>query len=243
MLQPWQDAVVTKIVQETPTTKRFFLALTSGGVFDFVPGQFVTLDLPIHEQKNKRWRSYSIASAPSNNNEFELVIVLLEGGLGTTYLFNEVEVGTTILMRGPQGVFVLPKAITTDLYFICTGTGVAPFRSMLLDIHHKKIPHLQMHLLFGCRKYTDSLYGAEFENLEAAEAHFYYHPSFSRETEMREGAHLGYVHETYKRLLASGASKEAHFYICGWKNMVDEARATLTELGIPKTQIHFELYG
>jgi len=243
MLQPWQDAVVTKIVQETPTTKRFFLALTSGGVFDFVPGQFVTLDLPIHEQKNKRWRSYSIASAPSNNNEFELVIVLLEGGLGTTYLFNEVKVGTTILMRGPQGVFVLPKAITTDLYFICTGTGVAPFRSMLLDIHHKKIPHLQMHLLFGCRKYTDSLYGAEFENLEAAEAHFYYHPSFSRETEMREGAHLGYVHETYKRLLASGASKEAHFYICGWKNMVDEARATLTELGIPKTQIHFELYG
>jgi len=243
MLQPWQDAVVTKIVQETPTTKRFFLALTSGGVFDFVPGQFVTLDLPIHEQKNKRWRSYSIASAPSNNNEFELVIVLLEGGLGTTYLFNEVEVGTTILMRGPQGVFVLPKAITTDLYFICTGTGVAPFRSMLLDIHHKKIPHLQMHLLFGCRKYTDSLYGAEFENLEAAEAHFYYHPSFSRETEMREGANLGYVHETYKRLLASGASKDAHFYICGWKNMVDEARATLTELGIPKTQIHFELYG
>ena len=112
MLQPWQDAVVTKIVQETPTTKRFFLALTSGHVFDFTPGQFVTFDLPIHEQKNKRWRSYSIASAPSNNSEFELVIVLLEGGAGTTYLFNEVEVGSTLLMRGPQGVFVLPKEIT-----------------------------------------------------------------------------------------------------------------------------------
>ena len=116
MLQPWQDAVVTKIVQETPNTKRFFLALTSGQVFDFTPGQFVTFDLPIHEQKNKRWRSYSIASAPSNNSEFELVIVLLEGGAGTTYLFNEVEVGSTLLMRGPQGVFVLPKEINTDLY-------------------------------------------------------------------------------------------------------------------------------
>ena len=158
MLQPWQDAVVTKIIQETPNTKRFFLALTSGQVFDFIPGQFVTFDLPIHEQKNKRWRSYSIASAPSNNNEFELVIVLLDGGAGTTYLFNEVAVGSNLLMRGPQGVFVLPKSITTDLYFICTGTGIAPFRSMLLDIHQKKIPHQQMHLLFGCRKYTDSLY-------------------------------------------------------------------------------------
>jgi CDP-4-dehydro-6-deoxyglucose reductase len=172
-----------------------------------------------------------------------LVIVLLEGGAGTTYLFNEVEVGSTLLMRGPQGVFVLPKEINTDLYFICTGTGVAPFRSMLLDIHQKKIPHQQMHLLFGCRKYTDSLYGQELKALEAAEQNFYYHPSFSRETEMREGANLGYVHATYKKLLEAGASKEAHFYICGWKNMVDEARATLTELGIPKTQIHFELYG
>lgn len=243
MLQPWQDAVVTKIIQETPTTKRFFLALASGNVLDFTAGQFVTLDLPIHEQKNKRWRSYSIASAPNNSNEFELVIVHLEGGAGTTYLFNEVQVGATLLLRGPQGVFVLPKAITTDLYFICTGTGVAPFRAMLLDIHQKKTPHQAMHLLFGCRQYSDGLYGDEFKALAAAESQFYYHPSFSRETVQREGASLGYVHATYKKLLAEGASKEAHFYICGWKNMVDEARTTLTDLGIPKNQIHFELYG
>jgi CDP-4-dehydro-6-deoxyglucose reductase len=217
--------------------------LSSGNKFDFTPGQFVTLDLPIHEQKNKRWRSYSIASAPSETNEFELVIVHLEGGLGTTYLFNEVTVGTVLKLRGPQGVFVLPKAITTDLYFICTGTGVAPFRSMVLDIHQKKTPHHQIHLLFGCRQYTDCLYGHEFKALEAVEHNFYYHPSFSRETEIREGANQGYVHATYKRLLDAGASKDAQFYICGWKDMVDEARETLAELGIPKNQIHFELYG
>jgi ferredoxin-NADP reductase len=243
MLQPWQDAVVTKIVQETPSTKRFWLALTSGDSFDFTPGQFVTLDLPIHEQKNKRWRSYSIASAPNQSNEFELVIVHLESGAGTTYLFNEVSAGTIIKMRGPQGVFVLPQVITTDLYFICTGTGVAPFRSMILDIHQKKTTHQNIHLLFGCRQYTDCLYGHEFKALEAVEPHFYYHPSFSRETEIREGANQGYVHATYKKLLDAGASKDAQFYICGWKDMVDEARATLAELGIPKNQVHFELYG
>jgi CDP-4-dehydro-6-deoxyglucose reductase len=100
-----------------------------------------------------------------------------------------------------------------------------------------------MHLLFGCRQYTDCLYGAELKAIAAVEPEFYYHPSFSREVEIREGAQLGYVHATYKKLLASGASKDAHFYICGWKNMVDEARTTLADLGIPKTQIHFELYG
>ncbi len=243
MLQPWQDAVVTKIVQETTNTKRFWIKMSSDMVFDFTPGQFVTLDLPIHEQKNKRWRSYSIASAPDGSNEIELVIVLLEGGLGTTYLFNEVSVGSILKVRGPQGVFVLPKEITTDLYFICTGTGVAPFRSMILDIHEKKTSHQNIHLLFGCRKYTDCLYGHEFKSLEAKEPQFYYHPSFSRETEMQEGANQGYVHATYKKLLDEGASKEAHFYICGWKDMVDEARNTLAALGIPKNQIHFELYG
>ncbi len=243
MLQPWQDAVVTKIVQETPNTKRFWIKMSSVTVFDFTPGQFVTLDLPIHEQKNKRWRSYSIASAPDGSNEIELVIVLLEGGLGTTYLFNEVTVGTILKVRGPQGVFVLPKEITTDLYFICTGTGVAPFRSMILDIHQKKTSHQNIHLLFGCRKYTDCLYGHEFKSLETKEPQFFYHPSFSRETEIQEGANQGYVHATYIRLLEEGASKEAQFYICGWKDMVDEARNTLAKLGIPKNQIHFELYG
>jgi CDP-4-dehydro-6-deoxyglucose reductase len=243
MLQPWQDATVTKIVQETPHTKRFWLSMPSNHVFEFTPGQFITLDLPIHEQKNKRWRSYSIASAPNGCNEIELVIVFLEGGLGTTYLFNEVTVGTIIKARGPQGVFVLPKEITTDLYFICTGTGVAPFRSMILDIHQKKTRHQNIHLLFGCRKYTDCLYGHEFKSLEAKEPQFYYHPSFSRETEIQEGANQGYVHATYKKLLDEGASKDAQFYICGWKDMVDEARTTLATLGIPKNQIHFELYG
>jgi len=243
MLQPWQDAVVTKIVQETPTTKRFFLALTSGQVFDFTPGQFVTLDLPIHEKRNKRWRSYSIASYPNGSNQFELVIVLLEGGLGTTYLFNEVKVGDSITYRGPQGVFVLPKTIDKDLYLICTGTGVAPFRSMVHYIHQNKLPHQAIHLIFGCRKYSDCLYGHELKQLEPAEPGFFYHPSFSRETEPREGAYQGYVHPVYQQLLEKGSKDNAQFFICGWKEMIDEARAKLAELGIPKDRIHFELYG
>ena len=243
MLEPWRTGTVIKIEDASESTRRFWIQIPELDSFNFKPGQFVTLDLPIHEKTNKRWRSYSIASAPDGSNIIELVIVLLEGGLGTTYLFNEINVGSNITLRGPVGVFTLPETLDKDLYLICTGTGIAPFRSMLLDIHQKKIPHQQMHLLFGCRKYTDSLYEQELKALETAEEHFFYHPSFSRETEKREGANLGYVHATYKKLLEAGASKEAHFYICGWKNMVDEARATLTELGIPKSQIHFELYG
>lgn len=62
MLEPWRKGVVVKIAEETSATRRFWIQIPEVESFDFIPGQFVTLDLPIHEKKNKRWRSYSIAS-------------------------------------------------------------------------------------------------------------------------------------------------------------------------------------
>jgi len=84
-----------EIENETSQTRRFWIELPSLSSFDFKPGQFITLDLPIHEKPNKRVRSYSIASWPDGTNVIELVIVLLEDGAGTHYLFNEVSVGAS----------------------------------------------------------------------------------------------------------------------------------------------------
>ncbi|HVU83212.1 MAG TPA: FAD-binding oxidoreductase, partial [Puia sp.] len=83
---PWQTGRVIRIENETRTTRRFWIELVSGEPFDFMPGQFVTLDLPIHEKPAKRWRSYSVASWPDGTPVFELLIVYLEGGPGTHYL-------------------------------------------------------------------------------------------------------------------------------------------------------------
>ena len=106
-LQPWRKCIVKNIIQETYNTRRFVLEVPELESFDFTPGQFITFDLPIADKPNKRVRSYSIASWPDGTNVLELVIVLLEGGLGTTYLFNEVKVGSELTFRGPQGVFTL----------------------------------------------------------------------------------------------------------------------------------------
>src|SRR5687767_9043968 len=131
MLQPWRTGKVIRTEDATEHTRHFWIEVPEVETFDFKPGQFITLDLPIHEKKNKRWRSYSIASPPDGTNTVELVIVLLESGAGTTYLFNEVKEGSELLLRGPQGVFTLPDVIDRDLFLICTGTGIAPFRSMV----------------------------------------------------------------------------------------------------------------
>jgi glycine betaine catabolism B len=243
-IEPWRTAKVVKIVNETVNTRRYWLQVPQLETFDFIPGQFVTLDLPIHEKKNKRWRSYSIASWPNGTNIFELVIVQLEGGTGTSYLFNDVTEGSELLFRGAQGVFILPDVLEDDYYLICTGTGIAPFRSMLHQIALKNIPHKNVYVIFGTRKKENLLYYDELKNLCAAGTGLHYIPVLSREEWDGE---KGYVHEVYKKLIAAntngGALPPSHFYLCGWKNMIDEAKATITGMGFDRKAIHQELYG
>jgi CDP-4-dehydro-6-deoxyglucose reductase len=237
-LQPWLKGKVIKIENETADTKRFWVEVPALTSFDFIPGQFVTLDLPVHEKPNKRWRSYSIASWPDGTNVYELVIVLNKDGLGTPYLFNEIQVGSELTYRGPQGVFILKEALNKDLFMICTGTGIAPFRSMVHHIKNQNIPHKNIYLIFGCRTKDTLLYYDELKKLEDDLPGFKYIPTLSRE--QWEG-NTGYVHPIYESLCLD--KKEASFFLCGWKGMLDEARKRITDMGYDKKAIHLEIYG
>lgn len=234
----WQTGKVVRVIDETHNTRRFFIEIPGVERFDFKPGQFVTLDLPIHEKKNKRWRSYSIASWPDGTNVFELLIVLVDDGLGTNFLFREIKVGDELTLRGPSGVFVLKENIDHDYIMICTGTGIAPFRSMAHFIYNQQIPCKNVYLIFGTRTKRDLLYVDEFRELEQKMPNFHFIPTLSRES---WDGKTGYVHPIYLDL--AHKNPQADFLLCGWKNMIDEARKNLSELGIEKSQIHFELYG
>ena len=240
MLEPWRTGMFIKIEHETPVTRRFWIAIPEPPVFDFKPGQFVTLDLPIDEKNNRKLCSYSIASAPDGSNIIELIIAQADDGNATNYLFNEVKVGTEVLLRGPEGVFNLPQILDKDLFFICTGTGIAPFRSMIFYIYNNKIPHKNIYLVFGCRKKADALCSQEFIKLENDLMSFFYLPVFSRE-EPGSDINTGYVHNVYEKLLS--AKKDAYFFLCGWKNMLEEAKQRIIELGYDKKDIHMEIYG
>lgn len=242
MPEPWRTGKFIRIEKINEATWRFWIEIPELEQFDFKPGQFVTLDLPVHEKASKRWKSYSIASHPDGTNIIELVIVLLEGGLGTHYLFNHVEVGTEVPLRGPQGIFTLPPIIDKDLFFICTGTGIAPFRSMAHYIKLHNIEHKNIYLIFGCRKLCDSLYGDEMKALSNELPNFNYIPTYSREDRENEAINHGYVHGIYQNII-DAQKPDAHFYLCGWKNMIDDAKQNIITMGYDKKAIHLELYG
>ena len=238
MLLNWQTGIVKRIEQATHNTRRYWVEIQETPSFDFKPGQFVTLDLPIHEQRNKRWRSYSIAAMPDGGNVIELLIVHLPGGIASKYIFEEIKVGSSFTLRGPQGIFVLPPSFEKNVYLICTGTGIAPFRSMLQYISHHNIPHQQIHLIFGTRTQTDILYREEMTELQNTLPGFSYHIALSRE---EWDGNNGYVHPVYETLCAD--KHPAIFMLCGWRSMIDEAKQRILSMGYDKKDIHSELYG
>jgi len=233
----YTSAKIIHIIDESPAVKRFFFKYPDQQNFQFKPGQFVMLDLPIESKITNR--SYSIASAPGDDNIFELIIVLNPPGLGTPHMWDSFKIGHEVKVAGPIGKFVLPEVIETDLCFIATGTGIAPLRSMLHHIINHNLTSHNIYLVFGTRNYEDILYNIEMTALTAKFPQFNFIPVLSRANESWQGKR-GYVHPIYEEIFAD--KRNANFYLCGWKNMIMEARERLTAMGYQKSQIKFELY-
>jgi NAD(P)H-flavin reductase len=234
-------AEIIQIIDEAPNVKRFFFRIPELDKCNFIPGQFTMLDLPISSKQTTR--AYSIASPPSEKkNTFELVIVLKPDGLGTTYLFENVKPGDKIKASVPIGKFGKPRPpeFEKELCFICTGTGIAPFRSMVLDILNYNIPNKGITLIAGSRFERDLLYRKEMEGLGERLPGFSYLPVLSREDSAEWTGRKGYVHEVYKELFSG--RKDVQFYICGWKVMILEAVENLKQMGFEKSDIKYELY-
>jgi ferredoxin-NADP reductase len=250
----WYDAQIVDIQQQSPTTRLFKLSVAEP--IDFKAGQFVTMDLPISDKRLKRWRSYSIANAPQKTvetaensictegaSELEFSIVKSEDSTGgSRYLFEEATIGTPIRFKGPDGAFTLRESSADkDLVFICTGTGVAPFRSIIWDIYNQKLPHNKIHLIFGGRREHDILFREEFEFLQTNLEGFTFDAALSREPDWT--GTKGYVHGVYTEGYKN-VRPDVHFYICGWSKMIDDTVAKLiVDLGYDKSQVFYELYG
>ena len=235
----WNTAVIDEIVDVAEGYRTITLKTEELHAESFEPGQFITMDLPIGEKRLERWRSYSVDSSIVSNR-VELCISRVPRGAASDYLFDEVEVGTSITYKGPLGAFKLPKEMPSQLIMICTGTGVAPFRSMIQYLANGNQVDTDVHLVYGTRTTQSILYQEEFEELQRNHSWFSYHVALSRESYR---GYQGYVHNLYKSISRNehGITK---YYLCGWQNMIDEAVDRLTnEMQVDNKDIYYELYG
>ncbi|HNR18476.1 MAG TPA: ferredoxin--NADP reductase [Bacteroidia bacterium] len=237
MAYEFYDATIANIIDENDVVKRFFIKVPDERPFSFKAGQFIMVDLPIDSKYTNR--SYSIASAPSADNMFELCIVLNPKGMGTPYMWENYKVGTTVKLSRVLGKFTLPEVIDRDICFICTGTGIAPLRAMLHDIYNKGAEHKNIYMVFGNRWTKDVIYRKEMEDMQAKHPEFSFIPVLSRDNADWNGR-KGYVHAIYEEIFAD--KRPAYFFICGWADMLKEARQRLEAMGYDKKSIKFESY-
>jgi NAD(P)H-flavin reductase len=231
-------AILRRVIPLTPSTKHFEWELLEGGPFEFYAGQFVSLEVP--RNGGQEARPYSIASAPRDENSFDLCLNRVEGGFVSNYLC-DIEPGTVVRINGPHGSFVVPQPVEQDLVFIATGTGIAPIRGMLEEIFNARaeLAH-NVTLIFGVRHPETILYRSEFESLAARNARFRFLPTLSRPPADWKGK-TGYVQEHLRKVFAG--RKDFKAYICGLKVMVDEVRFILKqEFRLDRKQIRFEKY-
>jgi len=211
--------------------------MDSTASFSFKPGQWVNLYLPSGDGEPIR-RAYSIASSPRSDLRFDLAVTLVENGPMSTFL-HAAEIGTKMRVSEAQGVFAL-EPVVRPLLFVATGTGVAPFRSMLHVLAHSK-PKQPVVLLFGIRTERDVLYGEEFEALAKEWPDFSFEPTLSRASDAwkgRRGHVQVHLEEAVRKL---GADCDA--YICGLTRMVHDVRKILREqLKIERKHVHIERY-
>ncbi|MFZ9595855.1 MAG: ferredoxin--NADP reductase [Bdellovibrionia bacterium] len=228
---------VTSFKTITPTV--FELGFQASPSFSFQAGQFISVIIPGAGPKGRDLRrAYSIASS-AEANSIELCIKLVEGGPGTQYLF-QLRPEDTFKAIGPYGDFTYQTPKTKQACFIATGTGIAPFRSMVLSQAYQAQPPLRAICLLGVRTEDELLYADVFKTIPKL--------TFVEAVSQPQAKWNGFKGRVtdYLRSMAQSESQwdwlNTDYYLCGNGSMIAEVKAFLAEKGVPKESIHLEKY-
>ncbi|MGR2661888.1 2Fe-2S iron-sulfur cluster-binding protein [Chromobacterium haemolyticum] len=212
---------VIKVVLRLPPTANF----------EFIPGQYVDVIGPGGVR-----RSYSLANSSFAEKTLELHIREVEGGAMSQYWFYQAKVDDLLRLHGPLGTFWLRDTANIDLFFLATGTGIAPVKSMLESIAHlpvEKKPS-SVTVLWGGRQPDDF-----YLDVRSITTGCNYIPVQSRIHENWAGE-TGYVQHVMLDLVSDW--KNAVVYACGSDAMIHCAKKTLINAGLPAKQFYSDAF-
>ena len=188
--------------------------------FRFEAGQHISLSIKGDYQS----REYSIYSAEEAEN-LEILVKEVDGGYFSPKL-KHLKKGDFVEVHGPFGKFSIDnkKRDSHKHVFIASGTGIAPFHSMI-----KSNPDLNYQLIHGVRFANEA-----YEKNEYDEDNFVLCSSRDDSGDFR-GRVTDYLKQT-------AFDKDTSFYLCGNSDMIFDAMEILKDKGFERDNVNVEVY-
>ncbi len=223
------EAVVTRINRESPTTVTF--SLRADGAMDFLPGQYVNLQVP----GTGEHRAYSFSSMPGKA-EVSFLIRDVPEGLMSGFMRRDAAPGMAMRFTGPYGSFYL-RSVERPVLMLAGGTGLAPFLSMLQWLAANPSPQ-PVRLAYGVNTTADLV---ELEALDALRKSL---PDFDYFTVVVDAAsghpRTGYVTDHLPPAYLNDGDVDV--YVCGPPPMVEGVRRWIASTGVTPSRFLFEKF-
>jgi CDP-4-dehydro-6-deoxyglucose reductase len=197
----------------------------------YIPGQYINLI----GQSGVR-RSYSLANSIGEDKLLELHIRAVKGGLMSEYLFNEAKINDLMRLTGPFGTFFLRDITNKDVFFLATGTGIAPVKAILeslMSLGPDQGPK-SVTVLWGGRVLEDFYF-----DIDSIPGKFNFVPVLSRGDVSWHGAR-GYVQHEFLKMQPN--LSQSVVYACGSETMIRCAKKLLTQNGLPDSQFYSDAF-
>jgi ferredoxin-NADP reductase len=204
-----------------------------------MPGQHVDIRLTA-EDGYQAQRSYSIASAPEDDH-LVLTVERLQDGEVSPYLFDVVEPGDELEMRGPIGLYFVWEGTMGDpLLMIAGGSGVVPFRAML---RHRQAAGADVpaRLLYSVRTIGDVIYRDELDGFGSEGVDVLL--TLTRERPVGWEGFDRRVDPSILEEVAWTPAMKPRVYVCGPTGFVEVVANTLVDLGHSPASIRTERFG
>jgi Na+-transporting NADH:ubiquinone oxidoreductase subunit F len=200
------------------------------------PGQYIQIQAPSPD--GPVFRAYSISSAVYESNEVEVVVRLIPGGIGSTYVHN-LEVNDDIIFTGPYGEFYLNEDPNVEIVCVGGGAGMAPMKNIIYSLYDRW-PNRSCWLFFGCRTTKDIFYLDQFRELEKKHHNFHVIYALSDELgpEEKWDGETGFIHLSVDKHLEQGIPRQA--FLCGPPLMIEAVTRVLEEKGLLPDDIFYD---
>jgi ferredoxin-NADP reductase len=218
---------------ESDEIRTFRLARPDG--FTFVPGQFLTVRVQVDGRPHAR--CYSISSAPSATDYLEISV--RRQGLVSGALHANFRAGSVLFIKPPAGRFTYPSRDPRPLVLVAGGVGITPCISMLRHAVETE-PLRRVTLLYSVRSDLAFPFQHELEAIARLNSRVRIEVTVTR-ADGPTRYRVGRLDETMVRETVSSPA-DSLCYLCGPTPMVDTARAALIAAGVPKPQVHDEVF-